>query len=328
MKQIFFFAALFVGAINLSAQFVSRHDSIMEVARMWRDMKNYPVAIDHFNMAGGDEAEYEAAMTYFLMGRTRVALSEGKRIARSESPFAVDAKVLVAMCRERQGFTRAAKYQYKSILKKYNSARAAYYYAVMMFRKGHLAEAEEYVQKAILINRAMPEAHLLLSHVEESQNNRFKAMMPLYYYLLINDHAEAQAEGFTHLINLWRRSAKAMTILRNNRKPDPFNDAMDDQMAQWATSDSIAHFKGKELIDALYVRTDNLFRYLLANSEQNLDFYQVVYSDFFVTLVPRNFVRPFVYYLADAKYHADVLALIAGGDEYLFNEFSAWMSAQ
>ena len=316
-----------MASVAVVAQNTAREDSLIDVGRMWRDNKNYSLALDNFMMAGCEESQYEIAATHYMMGKVGQALSECKSIIDADGKYALDAEVLTGLCREKQGFERAAKHIYKKLVSEKNSARAAYHYAAMLMRKGHLDDAEAMVQKSILIDKASPESHYLLASIEALKSNRFKTMLPLYYFLLINTDEDAQRQAYTQLVSLWRRSAQAMQLIKSKRDVDPFNDDVDAHINQWATSDSIAHLSGQEAIEALCGRTDMLLQYLQENSENNLDFWQVAYSDFLVTLVPRNFVRPYVYYISDAKYHAEVLQWVSE-EEYLFNEFRLWMEAQ
>lgn len=310
-----------------SAQQTTERDSLLELGRTWRSSKNYTLAIEQFLRAGGDEAEYEIALTHYYMGKIPMALSETKQIVKRDNVFYKDAMVLMGLCRERQGLDRAAKRIYKKMIED-GSAWAAYYYAAMMQRQGHLDKAEEMVQKSIRLDKGIPESHFLLSTIMAQKSERFKAMLPLYYYLLINDDEDNQRLAYANLIRLWRRSAKAIEILRSQkRKADKFNDQVELLIDRLATSDSIAQMKGKEQIDELKAKTQSLMAYLLDSSEDNLDFWQVTYTDFFVKLVPRNFLEPYVYHISDATHHPVVLDYVAQ-NEYLFNEFRLWMEAQ
>ncbi len=274
-----------------------------------------------------EETHYKQAMSLFEQSKIAHCVEECKGLLRHEGKRAEDAQVLLALCREIQGFDRAAIYHYKQLLKK-RSATGAFHYGVMMEKKGRLKEAEELFQKSVIFDRTLTEAHLHLSNVMLIQGYRFKAMMPLYYALLISNDAKNSIHAYGQLVGLWRRSAQAIDIF-NRRKSDgdAFNAEMDKYIATIATSDSISTMEGSEQIKKLHENTSKLFSHLLEVSEENLDFYQVYYSDFFVTLVPRNFVEPYVYYIADSKYHPAVLEWV-NDNSYLFNEFRLWMEAQ
>lgn len=319
-------ALLLLIATLVAAQSTTRQDSLLNIGRMWRDNHNFEMAIDQFLRAGGDEAEYEMALTHYYMGKISMALSESKSIAKRGNNFSLDAEVLTALCRESQGFERAAIRIYKNATAQ-GSSRAAYHYAAMLLRKGHRDEAEQWAQKSIMLNKNNADAHLLLATVMTEKNERFKSMMPIYYFLLINNDEEKQRLAYRQLISLWRESAKAINLIKTCKVPDPFNDAINRQIEQWTTSDSIAKVPAKEQITMLCQQTERLFRYLLETSELNLDFWQVTYTDFFVKFVTRNFVTPYVYYIADAEHHADVLVWTSS-ETYLFNEFRLWMEAQ
>ena len=62
-------------------------------------------------------------------------------------------------------------------------------------------------------------------------------------------------------------------------------------------------------------------------SGDNFDFYQLVYLDFFIELHTKGYVEPFVYFISDGQWHAQVLEWIAGNGQK-FNEFRVWMESR
>lgn len=274
-----------------------------------------------------EETHYEQAKSLFDQMKIALCVEECKGLIKNNGRLVEDAQVLLALCRETQGFDRAAIHLYKKLEKK-ESATGIFHYGVMMSKKGHLKEAEALFQKCISLDRTMTEAHLYLSNIMLTQGYRFEAMMPLYYTLLISTDKNQQSMAYEQLLRLWRRSAQALDLLHNNKNTTrAFNRSIDQYISTLTTSDSILVLNGKEQIELLNSYTSKLFNHLLETSEENLDFYQIYYTDFFVTLSPRNFVTPYVYYISDVKHHAAVLEWI-NANGYLFNEFRLWMEAQ
>lgn len=317
----------FITAQTALAQYSPRIDSLMTEAARLRDLQLYDNAVAIYLTLPTEAAQYELAATYYTMGKTTLALSLCREIEEQQGLMADKASLLMARCRDDQGYDAAAKRIYKRLIDKQNPD-AAYYYALMLYRGGHVAETTELLMKALRWDNSLADAHLLLSEIMTNQGERFKAMMPLYYFLLIASDETQRLRAYDRLIALWRHSAKAIDILHINRPShDAFNDRTDKMIEQWATTDSISVVDGSEQIERLLIQTNRLFRYLLDTSETNLDFWQLTYTDFFVTLVPRNFVAPYVYFISDVRHHAAVLDWI-GREEALFAEFMLWMSAQ
>ncbi len=324
------FAALLLSVLPLTATALTtaEADSLMHEARTWRSMGNLDHALYLFTTVGTDEATFEAATTQYLLGQSSSAIATCRRLVDSQSEYALDARVLIGQCRQQQGFDFAAKRIYQKAIDDGSSAAAAKY-GQMMYAKGHLNDAQSLAQQAITLNPSNAEAHLLLAGVMANQGKRFEAMMPLYYFLLIADNDDDRNLAYTQLMSLWRRSSKSLNFLKAPEKPDPhdFCARINAQIDTWTTSDSIAHAEGSKAIRMLHEQTDRLFRFLLDESEQNLDFWQITYSDFFVRLVPRNFVEPYVYFISSTRFNADVLTYVAE-NPVLFNEFRLWMEAQ
>lgn len=274
-----------------------------------------------------EEAHYQQAMSLFEQTKIALCVEECKTLIKHDGKRTEDALILLALCREIQGFDRAAIHIYKRLVEQ-NSAAGAFHYGVMMEKKGKLNEAESLFQKSITLDRTLTESHLHLSNIMLIQGHRFKAMMPLYYALLVSSNRQTQEHAYSQLLNLWRKSAQAIDILNKKKETsNSFNISMDNYISSIATTDSISSLEGAAQIKKLYEYTSLLFKHLLETSENNLDFYQIYYTDFFVTLVPRNFVEPYIYYISDIKHHPIVLEWI-NDNGYLFNEFRLWMEAQ
>lgn len=267
-----------------------------------------------------DNERYELAYNHFQNGRFDLAVAEAKHIATD------DAQLLIAQCYEGQGYDRAAIRIYKKLISQ-NNAKAAYYYAAKLYKRGKNDDALSMTQKSISIDKNIPEAHQLLASIMANKGERYKAMLALYYFMLINDNEDSQRLAYQQLVILWRRSAQFIDILGKRNKPSKIDNLIENEIRQLATDDSIAKLEGTESIKAVNSYTQKFFEFLLNNTEDNLDFWQITYTDFFVTLVPRNFIEPYVYFIADATYHPQVLEWI-NNNQYLFNEFRIWMEAQ
>lgn len=328
MKRILTILAVLTATMAHAQQSAeARRDSLIHDAHTWTAMGNADHALHLLTLAGGDEAQFEIASLLYNQNRYSEAISECKKLIEAGGDYALDARVLMGQCRRAQGYDFAAKRIFKKALAD-GSSNAALEMAHMLYAKGRLTEAEHYAQQAIQLNVGNAEAHFTLASVMESRGLRFEAMMPLYYYLLISDNDAQRDLAYRLLTHLWCRSSTYVDLLHRGRpSTSAFNDAVNRQIDSWTTDDSPARAQGVEAIEKVYALTDSLFRHLLQNSENNLDFWQLTYTDFMVKLVSRNFVRPMAYHIASQTYKAEVLAYTAQ-DTYLYNEFSLWMEAQ
>ena len=324
-KSLILSILFIINILQINAQTTFR-DSLLQSGRNWRAMGNHGAALSDFLKVSDEEANYEIAATHYEMGQIALAVSECKAIIKQNNLMADDANLLLAACREVQGFDRAAKHIYKKLIKRGN-AMASYRYAALVSRSGHNTEAIANLQTAITRDRNIVEAHLLLANILANQGERFKAMMPLYYYLLIADDSNQKLLAYKQLTILWRKSANLMQTLRINHVPDAFNDEVDKQIAQWADNDSIASDNAFVAVPLLVQQTNKLFSHLRSHGEMNLDFWQVCYSDFFTLIDERGFTDSFVHFISDARFHSySVLWVTEHANE--FNEFQLWMQAQ
>ena len=308
-------------------------DSLIDRAVEWRLMGNPREAASILTRLLDDEPSqrlvYELAAAHFDMGNTTLAQSQTERAARMGGDYTYDAELLSARCRELHGFTSKARKTYLKLLsdKRYTSGKAGYYYARMLYNSHKSDEAVEQLQRSILTDRTLPEAHLLLATIMAERGERFHSMLPLYYFLLISDDFETKTLAYKQLVLLWKHSGQPWHPLSPKPRLASFDEKVETMIAVISPNDSLSVLTGAQAIEGLYDRTRQLFEYLLETSENNLDFWQVVYTDFFVTLLPRNFLLPYIYHISNDVYHTEVLTWIAQ-NPYLFNEFSLWMEAQ
>ena len=299
----------------------------MAVADRWRQMNNYTEAVNIYSMLPTDQARIELAHTYMRMGKVTTALQMARQMAKdADFPLRDDALLIEAQCREAQGFDNASRRILRKLVKGGNP-EAAFLRAQKLFAAGHTLKAEDMCIKSIRADATYAPAHKLMAAIEANQGRRYRAMLPLYYYLLVSTDDEGKRQAYEQLVRLWRHSANMIDVLHRGKTADAFNDGLDAFIRTVATSDSISTLQPQESVALLARYTDTLFRHILATSEENLDFWQVFYADFFAKLPPRGFVVPFVYFIADAAHHPEVLAWISENAAF-FDEFRLWMGAQ
>lgn len=280
LRPILLIIALLAHIPTIAAE----RDSLINEALAWRKMGNLNHALYLLSGIDASEARFELATTYYMLGKPGKAIEICRRLAADTTLLALDARVLMGQCRRAQGFDRVARRIYKRALAA-GSSNAGMQMAEMYFDKGRLAEAEEYCQKAILLNTANAEAHLLLAQVNEVRGLRFQAMLPLYYYLLISNEEELKNAAYQLLVQLWcARSIYRDVVGRGRPVETSFNAKVNRQIDEWTTNDTIAAAEPQQQREMLKVFSTKLFGFLREHSATNLDFYQIVYSDFFIAI--------------------------------------------
>lgn len=305
---------------------LAREDSLMSAARAYADNGNYSEAINTYSKVPTERARVERTQAYLEMGNVVRALSDAK-LMRKEKDFGLkdDALLIEARCRERQGFTAAAKRMYRRLTRN-GHAEGMFYYASYLHTIGHQKRAADICQKAIKADGKLTPAHALLADIETARGHRYQAILTLYMYMLTaSDYGrEAAADK---LIRLWRRGGLGIDLMNMREAEEPYSEMMEKRIDSLIVSVRPASDKPADMIEAMAVRTDSLFSAMRDTGEENLDFWQVQYADFLIEIHARGYVRPMTYFIFEPAYRTESLTWLSE-NAGLFEEFESWVNAR
>lgn len=308
-------------------------DSLIDRAVAWRNNGNAELALRELDALVvtkdvSERALYELALTHMQLNHFTLAIAPAKRVVAMKGAHRVDAALVLAQCYVARGEYKRAERLFKTLNDVAKSdERIPYHLGALYLKMGQHEAAEAEVQKAILLNRGFVDAHLLLSNILLEKGERIKAMLALYYYLLLNNDGGEAELAATQLTQLWKfSSGRVLAMLNPAASKGLYVDASR-YINTISPNDSIATLQGAGAISLLNEHTAELFQFFSEHSGQNFDFYQLVYLDFFTELHNKGYVEPYVYFISDALWHAQVLEWIAGNGQK-FNEFRMWMESR
>lgn len=332
MKRIMILAACVAASLTAAAQTayahgtLAREDSLMNVARAYADNGNYSEAINTYSQIPTERARIERTQAYLEMGNVVRALSDAK-LMRRDKEFGLkdDALLIEARCRERQGFTAAARRMYRRLTRN-GHAEGMYYYASYLHTIGHQAKASDICQKAIKADGRLTPAHALLADIETARGHRYQALLPLYAYMLTaSDYGrEAAADK---LLRLWRRGGLGIDLLKMREDEEPYSEMMEKTIDSLIVSIRPEGDKPADLIEAIAARTDSLLSAMRDTGEENLDFWQVTYADFLIEVHARGYVKPMTYFIFEPAYRTESLTWLSE-NAGLFEAFGSWINAR
>lgn len=305
---------------------LAREDSLMNAARGYTDMGNFSEAINVYGQVPTERARVERAQCYLEMGNVVRALDEAKMM-RKEKDFGLknDALLIEARCREKQGFTQAARRMYRKLTKA-GHAEGMYYYANHLHTIGHQRQAAEVCMKSIRANRQLTPAHGLLAEIETARGHRYQALLPLYRYLLTSSDMGRES-GADLLLRLWRRGGLGIDILGKQEPEEAYSQLMEKRIDTIIDSIAPQSNKAADVIEAMAIRTDSLFAEMRDTGEENLDFWQVEYADFLIEIHAREMTRAMVYFIFEPAHRTEVLTWLSENAGY-FEEFESWVNAR
>ncbi len=305
-------------------------DSIVDVAVGWRDRGNSYLAVKELDdlLAAdrtNERALYELAYTHLINKNYILAMISAKRASDLNGSYRTDARLVLSQCYIARGELRRAMRMLKTLPG--DDSRVAYNKAVVCYRNQKLDDAEVFAQQAITVDKSFVEAHLLLSYVMIDKGERMKAMLPLYYFLLLNNDNEDAVDAVKQLNALWTAGSARLIGRQKKTESRGFYFKADAFIENVARDEIAQAANNGEKIARLVRETKQLFGYLKDKSEDNFDFYQIAYSDFFIQLFDQGYSEPFVNYACYEIYKVDVIDWIAGNGEQ-FNRFRIWMEAR
>lgn len=330
-RSLLLLCSLFVAALAVSQN--TRVDSLVDNAVAWREKGNGELALRELDLLAasknvGERVLFELAFTHLQLGHYTLAITPAKKVMANNGQYRVDAALILMECYVARGEYNRARRLFKPLSREaLVDERIPYHFAALYQKMGMLDEAEEQIQRAILINRSYVDAHLLLCNIMLEKGERLKAMLPLYYYLLLDNGGDEGDRAVKQLIHLWKFSSGRMLEMFKPSTPKGVYALAQRHINAIAVNDSIGKLDGGGAIDLLSRHTASLFDFLSTHNEDNFDFYQLVYIDFFCELHAKGHVEPFTYYICNPQWHPQVLEWIAGNGQR-FNAFRIWMESR
>lgn len=277
-------------------------------------------------------AQYEKAYVYMAMGEWREVLYYSYEVLDEESDYYIDACLLYGSALDKSGRSKQALKFYKKVLKDHpNESLIAYNLALSYFNIKDWDNAQESVQKSIVIDKMNLESHLLLSSILLKKGERFKALLPLYYYLLFDQDSGKSIDAHNQLLNIW--NLLAMNNGKNVTMPlSSFSDSGMIELeigAKAIASEFITNdYKRKmEQPERLAAQTQELLDLLSTAEVESLDFIDITYVDFFKTLTSSGYADVYSYYISTCIYKEKILVWITEHNKS-FLSFMDWMELQ
>lgn len=205
-----------------------------------------------------------------------------------------------------QGQTKKAIKCYKKAMRDYDHYLLYYNYAIACFNSGKTDEAYDAVIKAINNNNSHASSHLLLSEIMIKKGSRIKAMLPLYFFLLLEPNSERSAMQYQTLINLFNYGVSKtsdsdtsinINVFLPNIKDEEFA-SVEVMISMIIASNSIEKNKGKSDLELFAQNNESLFNMIGELKNDNSGFWWDFYVSFFCDMTNKNLTKPFSYYIS------------------------------
>jgi tetratricopeptide (TPR) repeat protein len=270
---------------------------------------------------------YEIALSYMANKNYKNAEIYSKKVIDFNGDHILGAYVNYGTALDMLGQPNKAIEAYELAMKDFDHYLLYYNHAITCFNAELLDKAYDSAIKAITNNSAHASSHLILSKVMERKGSRIKAILPLYFFLLIEPNSNRAAIEYQTLRGyidqgVTQKSEKNIDVIVPTNQ-DPDFGAAEMMLSLSKASNSLEKNKGKADLELFADNNEHLFRILGELKKDNKGFWWDFYVPFFYDLAKENLTVAYTYYISLSK-GEDVTKWIEENDVE-FKRFTNWI---
>ena len=332
MKKIFLFLAiLFITQLSIGQN--TDLNNLVEKGIKFHDKGEYAKAIIEYKKAlildpNSSLVNYEIAFSYLSNKEYVKAEKHSKKAIELKDNNLLPSYITYANSLDLQGKSKKAIKVYEKAIKEFDNYLLYYNYGYTCLNQGKLEKAYSAALKAIEKNSSHGSSHLLLSEVMNKKGERIKAMLPLYFFLLIEPNSSRSAIEYKKLRNYLDQGVKRTSENKINISIPMNNDsdfgAVEMMVSLAKASNSMEENINKDELDLFAENNETIFKILGELKKDNTGFWWDLYVPFFYELANQNLVKPYSYYISLSK-GEKVTNWIEENDEE-FEKFKNWLN--
>ncbi len=307
-KLLLLFSILFVSCWSFAQN--SKIDSLVQEGIKLHDNGEYDKAIEKYKEALNIEpnsslVNYEISFSYLSAKDYINAEKYSKKVIDLDDGNILGAYISYGSALDMQGKTNKSIKVYEKAMKDFNNYLLYYNHALSCFNKGDNSKAYESALKAINNNSSHASSHLILSKIMERQGVRIKAMLPLYFFLLIEPNSPRSATEYQTLRNFIDHGVTQSSDNKINvsvpMNDDPDFGAAEMMISLSKASNSLEENKGKSELQLFVENNDGIFKILGELKKDNTGFWWDFYVPFFYDLAEENLTETFSYFISQSQ---------------------------
>lgn len=204
-----------------------------------------------------------------------------------------------------------------------------YHHTLTCFRKNKIDKAYNSAIKALTINPLHTDSHLILSKIMLRKESRLKAMLPLYFFLILEPDSKRASDARQYLQNLTNNSFSdtpdqtTNIIIKMDKEDTGFITA---EMMMLDYRNSLAYAKNDFSEMELFIKYSNQLFNTLWNIKSDSGFWWEFYIPFFHEMAHSGLVKPFCHHISVSVYDESISWLKENQEENL--KFTTWLSSQ
>lgn len=144
-------------------------------------------------------ANYEISYSCMMVGDYRNAMKYSRKVIKLNDDSQLSGYIAYGSILDMMGKTNKSIKVYEKAMKKYDYYLLYYNHAVSCLVSGKLDKAYASAIKAIQDNPSHGSSHLILSKIMAQKGERVKAMLPLYFFLLLEPDTPRATTAYKNL---------------------------------------------------------------------------------------------------------------------------------
>lgn len=250
-------------------------------------------------------ANYELAYTYLSQNNFEKAVEHSKIAIAQKDDNSMAGYIVCGNALDMMGKPDEAIKIYEKGIKKYDNYLLYYNHALTCFNQGQISKAYVSAISAIQNNSSHASSHFILSKILEREGSRVKAMLPLYYFLLLEPNSKRSVEAYEKLMTfvdqgVTKKDEKNINIVVPVGGDDDNTGfaAAEMMLSLKRAADFTEEAKDKTPLERFADTNDSLFKTLGELNKKNKGFLWDFYVPFFYDLAKENLTPVYSYYIS------------------------------
>lgn len=316
MKRLAHIALMLLGL--LLGSFGVAQDNFETIMQRGLDLHNqgkYELSLIEYNKAlkmapKSAWVNYEMAMSYYYMGKKEKALGHAKTGVKEKSENGVQCVVLLGTIYDELGKSKKSIKAYKKGVKDYGDYYLIWFnLGVSANGMGDLELAEKAFLKSASNKRDHASSHYALAAVKMQQGKKAEAMLPIYFFLLLEPDTDRSQRAYADLRDLWAQGVEktdsnqiSLTLApMDGKKEDPSRMA-DFMVTLIEASSTLKENASKTEFEQYRDKTKKYFDFLTGlDFEGRQDLLTTYYIPFFGRLAKSEHMDAFTHFIRQSS---------------------------
>ncbi len=273
---------------------------------------------------------YEMALSYYFMNKKDKAEEHAKIASQEESETGVQGVILLGTLYDEQGKTKKSIKVYESALKRFGD------YYLIWFNLGvtyngmnELVKAADAFAMAANNRLDYSSSHYGLATMKQLQGKRAEALLPMYFFLLLEPDSERSPKAVASINDIWKQdvSEKSETEITFNLAPTTGSDPMNASelfISMLEASKNLEENEGKSDFELHQEKAEKLFSFMAElDLEKRDDYYTQYYIPFFSRIGESEHIEAFLHYALQSGSRDSREWVVAHADE--LDAFFTWL---